>query len=123
MGSARCVPFEIGRLGLLFGTREVPGSRAAWPIVLRGHLRIVGPLLLSEIGGAAPGIGYLTIVIWLLVKLVVSSLLGRNQQPTVPGVQDPNSSPEPSVKRVVGAGCLADGRIGTHMVPWGWPWD
>jgi hypothetical protein len=43
MGSARCVPFEIGRLGLLFGSREVPGSRAAWPVVLRGHLWIVGP--------------------------------------------------------------------------------
>jgi hypothetical protein len=50
----------------------------------------------------------------------VSSLLGRNWWPTVPEIQEPDSSPRASIKRVAGADHLANGRIGTHMVLWGW---
>jgi hypothetical protein len=43
-------------------------------------------------------------------------VLGRNRQPTVPGVIYPDSSPEPSVERVARAAHSTVGRIGSHMV-------
>jgi hypothetical protein len=47
------------------------------------------PSFLAKSGGAIPSIGHPAPVILLLVELVMSRLLGHNQQPTVPGVQDP----------------------------------
>jgi hypothetical protein len=44
VGSARSGPFKANRIGLLFGSWEVPGSRAAWLVAPRDPLRIVGPL-------------------------------------------------------------------------------
>jgi hypothetical protein len=46
----------------------------------------------------------------------MSRVLGRNWWPMVPEVQDPEVALEPSIKRVAGAGCLSDARIGPHMV-------
>jgi hypothetical protein len=43
-------------------------------------------------GGVVLGTGYSTLVVWLLVELVVSRLLGRNRWPTVPRVQDPGKT-------------------------------
>jgi hypothetical protein len=88
VGSAWHGPFETGCLGLLFGSWDVPRSRAAWPVASRDPLQIVSPFLPFESGGAIPGIGYSAPVVWLLVESVVSSLLGHNRWPTVPGVQD-----------------------------------
>jgi hypothetical protein len=34
----------------------------------------------------------------------------------IPGVPDPDSSPEPSIEWVAGADHLMGGRIGTHML-------
>jgi hypothetical protein len=54
---------------------------------------------------------------------VISRLLGRNWQLWYPRYKTLTVAPEPSVEWVVGAGRLMDGRIGTHMIPWGPPQD
>jgi hypothetical protein len=43
--------------------------------------------------------------------------------PRYPGYKTPIVTPEPSVERVVGAGRLTDGIIGTHIILWGPSWD
>jgi hypothetical protein len=43
--------------------------------------------------------------------------------PQYPGYKTPTVAPEPSIKWVAGAGRLMDGRIGTHMILRGLPWD
>jgi hypothetical protein len=56
--------------------------------------------------------------------------MGRNQWPAIPRVQDPESSPEPSVERAVETVLSMGGWIGTHMLLWApsqdsvvKPWD
>jgi hypothetical protein len=43
--------------------------------------------------------------------------------PRYPRYKTPIVDPEPSVERVVRAGRLTDGRVGTHMILRGPPWD
>jgi hypothetical protein len=42
--------------------------------------------------------------------------LGRNRCPSVPWVQDPDSSPEPFIEQVVRVIRSTGGKIGTHML-------
>jgi hypothetical protein len=50
-------------------------------------------------------------------------VLGRNQQPTVPRVNYPDSSPRALFERVARAGYSTMGGIGSHMVLWALSWD
>jgi hypothetical protein len=53
------------------------------------------PLSLAKRGGVIPSTEYPTRIVWLLVELVVSRLLGHNCRPAVPGVQDPDTTKWP----------------------------
>jgi hypothetical protein len=88
VGSARHGPFEASRLGLLFGSWEVPESVWNDLLSLRDPLRIASPLPpVQEWWGRpwhwTPGSSHLA-----TSESGVSRLLGRNRQPVVPGVQD-----------------------------------
>jgi hypothetical protein len=89
-GPARCSSFQAKCPSQSFGS-QVPCSVVCSP---RGSPLDSWPLSsLAKSGGVIPSTGYLTPFVWLLVELVMSRLLGHNRWPTVPGVQDSNSSP------------------------------
>jgi hypothetical protein len=67
-------------------------------------------------GGVIPGTGCPTPAVWLLVESDVSRVLGCNRWPWYPRYKTLTVGPEPSDKRVAGAGRLSDGKIGPHMV-------
>jgi hypothetical protein len=78
--------------GVVHSSKGFPSDR--WPMSS-----------LAESGGVVPGTGYPTPVIWLLVELVMSRLLGHNRWSTVPRVQDPDRN-LPLMKWYQISGCL-----------------
>jgi hypothetical protein len=68
--------------------------------------RLVGPYLYGVFDS-------LSVCRWR--ELNIFRFLGRNWWLVIPGVQDPNSSPKPSVEWVTRVVHSTGGRIGTHM--------
>jgi hypothetical protein len=55
------------------------------------------PYFLIKSGGAIPGVGYLTPVVWLSGESGHVQVVGHNRRPAVSGVQDPDKLKAPKV--------------------------
>jgi hypothetical protein len=64
MSPALCGSLQANYLGLLFGSQELPESRG--PLSQGSSLDKWPLCFLVKSGGAVPGAGYLTPVVWLL---------------------------------------------------------
>jgi hypothetical protein len=78
----RCGSSRAEHPGLLFGSRV----HVAWSVPEGSPLDRWPLSSLVGSGGVIPGTRYPTQVVWLLVELVVSRLLGYNRRPAVPEV-------------------------------------
>jgi hypothetical protein len=95
VGSTWHGPFKIGRLGLSFGSWDVPGSVCHGLLPPRDPLRIVGPFLPSESGAVVPGIGHPALVIWSRVSQMCPVCWAVIGGPRYLRFKNPTVAPEP----------------------------
>jgi hypothetical protein len=94
-----------------------------WIVPGISSFQVGGPSSSAWSGGGVPWYEvYVSPVVCHWREPIVSKVLGRSRQPSVPGYITPTITPEPSIERVAEADHSTVGGTATHMVLWALPW-